>query len=90
MPDKHALLSSFPNPFNPETTLRYNLAENGHAKLVIYNTIGQEIATLVDRFESAGRHQITWSGEGHPAGVYFARLTVGNEPAQTQKLILIK
>ena len=90
MPDKHALLSSFPNPFNPETTLRYDLAENGHVKLAIYNTIGQEVATLVDRFESAGRHQITWSGEDHPAGVYFARLTVGNEPAQTQKLILVK
>ena len=88
-PSQFALHVNYPNPFNPETTLAFELKTSEIVSLVIYDLIGQEIARLVDGFKSPGLHRITWNAESLPSGIYFARMTTGAF-TQTQKLLLIK
>ncbi len=83
-----------PNPFNPQTTLRYTIPERGHVSLVVYDVRGQPVATLVNSVVEAGAYAASWNGcdgSGRPAGsgVYFARLS---SPAGTRsyKMTLLK
>jgi hypothetical protein len=83
-----------PNPFTGTTTLRYSLAASGNARLEVFNVMGQVVSTIVDANQAAGPHTATWAGlddRGRelPAGIYFCRLTVGNE-SQTQKMMYLK
>ena len=68
------LSQNYPNPFNNETRIKFVLAEQAKARLVIYNVLGQEIAVLADGEFSAGVHYAAWDGNGLPSGVYFYRL----------------
>ena len=75
-------LSSSPNPFNPQTVVRFELAHPEHVELVIHDLAGRHIATLVSAWLSAGEHAETWSGRTDnglrvPSGVYFCRLKAG-------------
>lgn len=90
LPQKHRLVGNYPNPFNPETKIMYELAEQASVELSIFNTMGRRVTTLVNRIEEAGAHEVAWSGRDYPAGIYLARLTVGNEPAQIHELVLVK
>jgi hypothetical protein len=78
-----------PNPFNPTTTLRYTLREEGMVTIHVYNVMGQIIATLVDRSQPAGSHDITWNAASMPSGTYFVRMETADHML-TQKLLLIK
>jgi hypothetical protein len=87
-------VSAYPNPFNPQTTVRYTLPANGHVTLGVYDLRGEKVATLTDRDQKAGAYTVTWRGlndAGAPAssGVYFARLST---PAgeRSYKLVLLK
>jgi len=93
-PAKTTLLGNYPNPFNPSTTIRYELGENSSVKLVIYNTLGQEVATLVDEFQSAGNHSATWNartngGQQVASGVYIYRLNAGGV-VKSDRILLSK
>lgn len=89
MPEGLELAQNFPNPFNPETTIRYSLPQSEHVTCTIYNVSGQEVAQLVDEMQSEGVHQISWVAEGMESGVYFYNLTAGDHSV-TKKLILQK
>jgi hypothetical protein len=72
-------LTSYPNPFNPATTIRYSLAEQGRVRLRVFNVLGQEIASLVDDIRAAGDYETSWTGTTDhgaavPSGVYFLSL----------------
>ncbi len=84
-----ALISAYPNPLNPQTTLRFDLPEDGHVSLGIYNISGRKVATLYNGFCNAGIHHTTFVAENLPSGVYLAVLTAGDHQA-TQKLLLVK
>ena len=93
---KNELLPNFPNPFNPETTINYRLAGNTdqETKLVIYNAIGQEIRTLVQKFQSAGEYIVHWDGTNNlgqkvSSGIYMYHLTSGDF-SQTRRMMLLK
>ncbi|HNX00453.1 MAG TPA: T9SS type A sorting domain-containing protein, partial [Candidatus Cloacimonadota bacterium] len=78
-----SLSQNYPNPFNPETTIRYSLPANGQVRMEIYNIKGQKVRTLLNDWQTAGNHEITWYGtDNHDksvsSGVYFYRLTTGN------------
>jgi len=87
-------LKSWPNPFNPETSIAFELRDAGRAKLAIYNAKGQKVRVLLDQELPSGRQVRVWDGRddwGRPcaSGVYFARLSQGDH-TQTRKMLLLK
>ena len=88
IPRKYALFQNHPNPFNPGTTIRYELPKATFVSLRIFNALGQEVAVLVDEHEEAGQHQVVWNGKA-PSGIYFYRLQAGAY-METKKMILVK
>lgn len=84
------LIRNYPNPFNPETTLQFDLARDANVTLKVFDVMGRDVATLVDRANlSAGVHSVPFDGSGLASGVYFARLSVeGLE--MTRKMALLK
>jgi hypothetical protein len=88
------LLSVFPNPFNPQTVLKYEVVTPGSVRLEVYDMVGHKVKTLVQDHKSAGIHSITWQGQddhgqGLPSGVYFARLLVDGH-SSISKLTLVQ
>jgi hypothetical protein len=93
-PNDFALKQNYPNPFNPATQISYTLPQAAHVKLAIYNLQGQEIKTLVDKWQSAGAKSVIWDGTDNRAremtsGIYFYRLRAGAF-RKTQKMILMR
>jgi len=90
LPIKTSLNASYPNPFNPSTTINYDLAIDGNVSIVIYDALGREVTTLLDGAQVAGtNHQITWNASEQASGAYFLRMTSGSY-TNTQKLTLVK
>lgn len=88
LPDR-LTLSAAPNPFNPVTTLSFDLPEASVMSVKIYNSAGQTVATLVDGYRAAGKHEITWIASDIPSGVYFASIQTGTANTM-QKIVLLK
>jgi hypothetical protein len=89
VPDKIILWQNCPNPFNPTTTIWYQLPKAAHISLKIFNTLGQEIVALVDGQMAAGVHQAQWSAPYHASGIYFYRLQTGSS-SEVKPMVLIK
>jgi hypothetical protein len=94
-PTEFALLQNFPNPFNPETTIGYNLAEGGDVSLRIYNIVGQVVRTLVSERQSSGRYQVRWSGTDDrgvavSSGIYFYQVSAAGKFQDVKRLMLLK
>ena len=94
-PEVYALRNNYPNPFNPETTLKYDLPEAGDVTLEVYNMLGQVVSTLVNEHQTAGRYAIQWDatndhGQSLSSGVYFYRVQVGDQFTDIKKMLLLK
>ena len=91
VPFQFELFPAYPNPFNPSTTIRFNIpVETWHAtSLQIYDITGRVVETLVDGTLDPGPHEIQWNASEHASGIYFARLQ-SRSMVQSQKLILLK
>ncbi len=83
VPSAFDLLPSYPNPFNPSTTIRFALASEASVHLAVYDVLGREVARLTDGPHQAGYHTVTWNAQHVASGLYFARLTVANELGRT-------
>jgi hypothetical protein len=70
------ILIAYPNPFNPETMMKYRVAGSAHVSLKVYDLLGREVALLVDGERPAGIYSATWNAAGLPSGTYICRLTV--------------
>jgi lipase (class 2) len=88
-PHEYALGANYPNPFNPMTEIHYDLPEDVHVLLRVYNVLGEEIATLIDEFEMAGYKMATFHPNDLPSGVYFYRLQAGKF-TDVKKMILMR
>lgn len=82
-------LQSHPNPFNAATVVNYTLKESGDVNLAIYNVLGQRVTTLVDEYQSAGEHNVTWNAGDVASGMYLYRLQVGTQIV-TRKMTVLK
>ncbi len=94
LPEVYALGFNYPNPFNPETTIKYALPQASDVELVVYNSLGQKVRTLVAEHQGVGRYAFTWDAtndRGHAvsSGIYLYRLRAG-EFAQVRKMLLLK
>ncbi len=89
LPGEFRLGQNYPNPFNPTTTIVFNVLGSGFVSLKVYDVLGREVATLVNRQESAGGHTVTFDASRLPSGVYFYRLEAGSYH-DTKKLLFLK
>jgi hypothetical protein len=93
-PTSFALYQNCPNPFNPETQIRYDLPVSGHVNLAIYNVLGQKVRVLVDEFQDVGRKSARWDGHDEngrdvASGIYFYKIKVENFE-KIRKMVLLK
>lgn len=89
LPDTYTLSQNFPNPFNPVTTIQYQLPEESHVQLTIINLSGEVVATPVNQIQSSGNKIVHFDASDLASGVYFYRLSVGSH-VETHKMILLK
>ena len=94
IPDEFRVHQNFPNPFNPETESRFALTKDSHVAINVYNTLGQQIGTLIDTQYAAGFHSVRWDGKdgnGRPvsSGIYLYQIQAG-EFSQVRKMSLIR
>ncbi len=86
----HVLLSNYPNPFNPRTTITYSVLQDGFVRLAVYNLRGELIKTLVSDVQSAGSHNVLFDASDRPAGVYLYKLQNETGFSQIKKMVLVK
>lgn len=94
IPDNPNLYDNYPNPFNPETTIKYQLSKSSQVSLTVYNLLGKEVATLINQQQSAGVKTVAWNGKDNfgidvSSGVYFYRIVAGDFVA-SKKMMLLK
>ncbi|MCA9731049.1 T9SS type A sorting domain-containing protein [candidate division KSB1 bacterium] len=94
LPTEFALMNNYPNPFNPETTIEYQLPEQGHVLLRVYSMLGTEVRTLVQGSKAAGSYSVVWDGRDNngsvvPSGMYMYRIESGSFNA-VKKMVMMK
>jgi hypothetical protein len=92
IPETFALNQNYPNPFNPTTTIAYDMPIAGKVTLKVFNTLGQEVTTLVNEVLEAGSHKATFNATNMASGIYFFNITVEGTKnfVQTKKMVLLK
>ncbi len=88
-PESFYLAQNYPNPFNPTTTIKYSIQNSGFVSLKVYNILGKEITTLVNRNQAAGNYEINFDASNLTSGVYIYQLNSGNK-VQIKKMIFLK
>jgi hypothetical protein len=94
IPEVFALHENYPNPFNPVTTINYDLPKQSHVNLIIYDMMGREVAKLVNQVIPAGYQSVLWNtrnqfGKPVSAGIYFYQIQT-RDFVKTRKMILLK
>jgi len=89
LPLQLSLSQNFPNPFNPRTTIKYQIPELSIVTLKLFDVLGNEMITLVNEEKQAGNYQLTWNAESLPSGIYFYRIQIGSF-VETKKMVLMK
>jgi len=86
---EYGLLHNFPNPFNANTTIVYSIPKESIITIKIYNMLGEEISTLVNKYINVGRHTVEFIASNQPSGIYFYRF-ISKDYTETKKMILIQ
>ncbi len=89
IPSTYSLSQNYPNPFNPTTNIKFSLPATGNVKLVVFDMLGREVATLVNEVRTAGNYVVDFDASALASGVYFYRLESANF-TQTKKMLLVK
>ena len=88
LPTEYALYQNYPNPFNASTSLRFDVPQESHVKIVLYNVMGQAVATVVDASYQAGRYSVAYEASDLPSGMYLTKLEAGSFTAMRKMLLL--
>ena len=89
LPKDYELSNAYPNPWNPTTTIRYQVPVNILVTIKVFDALGREVSTLVNEVKSAGNYELTFNGKGLSSGVYYYQMKAGNF-IETKKITLIK
>lgn len=89
IPKKFALYQNFPNPFNPSTTIRFDVPKQSQVRITVFDIMGRQIAELVNKEYNPGTHQVTWNADKFASGIYYYRIKA-KEFESVRKLILMK
>jgi hypothetical protein len=89
IPTDFSLKQNYPNPFNPSTRIEYSLPQSTDVRLKVYDTLGRNIATIVDAFQSAGSYTVNFDGRTLASGTYLYALETGSEKI-VKKMTLVK
>lgn len=89
IPNKYFISQNYPNPFNPVTNIKFGLPNAGNVKLVVFDILGREVATLVNEFKTAGQYVADFDASMLSSGVYFYRIESGSF-VETKKMLLVK
>ena len=89
IPTEFLLSQNYPNPFNSSSAIRYSIPKSSQVTIKIFNTIGQELATLVNEEKPIGTYEVNWNAANLPSGVYFYRIQAGSF-TQTKKMMMLK
>ena len=94
IPVEFKLNNNYPNPFNPQTTVPYEIPKASHVKMTVYNAMGQEIKSLVDAYQNAGYYEVIWDARDNlnnlvSSGMYVIRMQAGSY-IRNQKITLMK
>ncbi|MBK8382713.1 MAG: T9SS type A sorting domain-containing protein [Ignavibacteria bacterium] len=93
--DNFLLQQNYPNPFNPKTIINYAIPSNvkrqtSNVKLIIYNSLGKQITTLVNEKHNPGSYSVEFNGEGLPSGIYFYKIEAGDLVETELRMVLRK
>lgn len=88
LPSAFTISQNYPNPFNATTTISYSLVKDTDVAINIYDILGKKVATLVDCYQNAGKHQITWNASEVSSGMYFYKISADGETYQKAMLLL--
>jgi Secretion system C-terminal sorting domain/CARDB len=89
IPEEYVLYQSYPNPFNPSTTIKYSLPNSDIVSLKVFDILGREVAILLDEYKTAGTHTVEFNASGLASGVYFYQLRAQNF-VEAKKMVLLK
>ncbi|MEJ2194912.1 MAG: T9SS type A sorting domain-containing protein, partial [Ignavibacteriaceae bacterium] len=88
-PSEYVLEQNYPNPFNPSTTIKFGLPEKSDVVITVYNSLGAEVATLVNEIREAGNYEIKFNADNFSSGIYYYKIASGSF-VETKKMILLK
>ncbi len=89
VPSEYSLEQNYPNPFNPSTTINFSISTSEFVTMKIYNSLGQEVSTVVNEFLNAGSYEVNFNAENLVSGMYIYQITAGSFTS-TKKMLLLK
>jgi hypothetical protein len=89
IPTEYQLYQNFPNPFNPTTTIKYDVPKNTFVKIKVYDVTGKQVADLVNKEVEAGSYEVNWNGIENASGIYFYRIET-KDYTKVLRMVLIK
>lgn len=89
LPKDFELFQNFPNPFNPVTTIKFDIPVISIVRLKLYNILGEEVITLVNEEKPTGSYEVEWNAKALPSGIYFYQLQAGSF-VETKKMVILK
>ena len=93
-PTQFELTQNYPNPFNPSTRIKYQIPVQNksnflHVRLIVYDVLGREVSTLVNKSQAPGFYEVQWDAANLPSGIYLCRISAGDY-VKTNKMLLMK
>ena len=89
MPIVYSIKQNYPNPFNAITTIEYGLPEDATVTIDVYDLLGRRVASLVDGFQNAGYHTVSWNAANMTSGMYFYKIQA-NDYVEQKSMMLLK
>lgn len=89
MPNSFSLTQNYPNPFNPSTEITYTVPAGSNVKIIVFNSIGEQVEVLVDGFKNPGTYKLNWDASRYASGIYFYRMQANNF-SEVKKMVLLK